>query len=133
MGAKADDIYSKCSQTWAVNSGGESGGGNRPTANHQLSNSIFDQQLKQGYYYGTSGYGSPGGMCHAHSVVDVYYLHATPAGSTADLMTSMTMGVFNRRLEASGVTASHTHLMDAVAKLNEKRGEEESKRGGMKF
>ena len=133
MGAKADDIYSKCSQTWAVNSGGESGGGNRPTANHQLSNSIFDQQLKQGYYYGTGGYGSSGGMCHAHSVLDVYYLHATPAGSTADLMTSMTMGVFNRQLEGSGVTASHTHLMDAVAKLNEKRGAEEGKRGGMKF
>jgi hypothetical protein len=132
-GAKADDIYSKCSQTWAVNSGGESGGGNRPTANHQLSNSIFDQQLKQGYYYGTGGYGSPGGMCHAHSVVDVYYLHATPAGSTADLMTSMTIGVFNRQLEGSGVTASHTSLMAALAKLNEKRGEEESKRGGMKF
>ena len=132
-GAKANDIYSKCSQTWAVNSGGESGGGNRPNAHHQLSNSIFDQQLKQGYYYGTSGYGSPGGMCHAHSVLDVYYLHATPAGSTADLMTSMTMGVFNRQLEGSGVTASHTNLMDAVAKLNEKRGEEESKRGGMKF
>lgn len=133
MGAKANDIYSKCSQTWAVNSGGESGGGNRPTANHQLSNSIFDQQLKQGYCYGTGGYGSPGGMCHAHSVLDVYYLHATPAGSTADLMTSMTMGAFNRQLEGSGVTASHTHLMDAVDKLNEKRGEEESKRGGMKF
>jgi hypothetical protein len=132
-GAKADDIYSKCSHTWAVNSGGESGGGNRPTANHQLSNSIFDQQLKQGYYYGTGGYGSPGGMCHAHSVVDVYYLHATPAGSTADLMTSMTIGVFNRQLEGSGVTASHTSLMAALAKLNEKRGEEESKRGGMKF
>jgi hypothetical protein len=133
MGAKADDIYSKCSQTWAVNSGGESGGGNRPNANHQLSNSIFDQQLKQGYYYGTGRYGSPGGMCHAHSVLDVYYLHATPAGSTADLMTSMTMGVFNRQLEGSGVTASHTHLMAAVAKLNEKRGEEEGKRSGMKF
>ena len=133
MGAKADDIYSKCSQTWAVNSGGESGGGNRPNASHQLSNSIFDQQLKQGYYYGTGGYGSPGGMCHAHSVLDVYYLHATPAGSTADLMTSMTMGAFNRQLEASGVTASHTHLMAAVTKLNEKRGEEENKRGGMKF
>lgn len=133
MGAKADDIYSKCSQTWAVNSGGESGGGNRPNANHQLSNSIFDQQLKQGYYYGTGWYGSPGGMCHAHSVLDVYYLHATPAGSTADLMTSMTMGAFNRQLEGSGVTASHTHLMAEVAKLNEKRGEEESKRGGMKF
>jgi len=132
-GAKANDIYSKCSQTWAVNSGGESGGGNRPNTNHQLSNSIFDQQLKQGYYYGTGGYGSPGGMCHAHSVLDVYYLHATPAGSTADLMTSMTMGAFNRQLEGSGVTASHTHLMDAVDKLNEKRGEEESKRGGMKF
>ncbi len=133
MGSKADDIYSKCSQTWAVNSGGESGGGNRPNANHQLSNSIFDQQLKQGYYYGTGGYGSPGGMCHAHSVLDVYYLHATPAGSTADLMTSMTMGAFNRQLEGSGVTASHIHLMDAVDKLNETRGEAESKRGGMKF
>ena len=133
MGAKAEDIYSKCSQTWAVNSGGESGGGNRPNANHELSNSIFDQQLKQGYYYGTGGYGSPGGMCHAHSVLDVYYLHATPAGSTADLMTSMTMGAFNRQLEGSAVTASHTHLMDAVDKLNEKRGAEESKRGGMKF
>jgi hypothetical protein len=72
-------------------------------------------------------------MCHAHSVLDVYYLHATPAGSTADLMTSMTMGAFNRQLEGSGVTASHTNLMAAVAKLNEKRGEEESKRGGMKF
>jgi hypothetical protein len=36
--------------------------------------------------------------------LDVYYLHATPAGSTADLMTSMTMGVFNRQLEGSGGT-----------------------------
>jgi hypothetical protein len=66
-------------------------------------------------------------------VIDVYYTHATPAGSAADLLISMTMGVFNRRLEASGVTASHTHLMDAVDKLNAKRGEEESKRGGMQF
>jgi hypothetical protein len=133
MGAKADDIYSKCSQTWAVNLGGDAAGGNRPTANGQYSSSIFDQQLKQGYYYGTGGYGSPGGMCHAHSILDVYYLHATPAGSTADLMTSMTMGAFNRQLEGSGVTASHTHLMAGLDKLNEKRGEEESKRGGMKF
>ena len=132
-GAKADDIYSKCSQTWTVRSGGESGGGNRPNAQHQLSNSMFDQQLKQGYYYGTGGYGSPGGMCHSHSVLDVYYLHATPAGSSADLMTSMTMGAFNRQLEASGVTASHAYLMTAADKLNAKRGEEESKRGGVKF
>jgi hypothetical protein len=133
MGAKADDIYSKCSQTWAVNLGGDAAGGNRPNANGQFSNSTFDQQLKQGYYYGTGGYGSPGGMCHAHSVLDVYYLHATPAGSVADLMTSMTMGAFNRQLEGSSVTASHTQLMETVVKLDEKRGEEESKRGGMKF
>ena len=133
MGAKANDIYSKCSQTWAVNLGGDAAGGNRPDANKRYSNSYFDQQLKQGYYYGTGGYGSPGGICHRHSVVDVYYTHATPAGSAADLMISMTMGVFNRQLEGSGVTASHTHLMAGVAKLNEKREEEESKRGGMKF
>jgi hypothetical protein len=133
MGPKASDIYSKCSQTWAVRTGGESAGGNRPNANNQLSNSIFDQQLKQGYYYGTSGSGSPGGMCHSHSVLDVYYLHATPKGSAADLMTSMTMGLFNRQLEASGVTASHTHLMAEAAKLAEKRGVEAGKRGGMKF
>ena len=133
MGAKADDIYSKCSQTWAVNLGGDAAGGNRPDANKRFSNSYFDQQLTQGYYYGTGGYGSPGGMCHAHSVLDVYYTHAIPAGSTADLMSSMTMGAFNRQLEGSGVTASHTHLMAGVAKLNEKRGEEEGKRGGMKF
>ena len=132
MGAKANDIYSKCSQTWAVNLGGDSAGGNRPDVNKRYSNSFFDQQLKQGYYYGTGGYGSPGGICHRHSVVDVYYTHATPAGSAADLMISMTMGVFNRQLEGSGVTASHSHLMAAVDKLNEKRGEEEGKRGGMK-
>lgn len=132
-GAKADDIYSKCSRTWTVSSGGESGGGNRPNANHQLSNSMFDQQLQQGYYYGTGGYGSPGGMCHSHSVLDVYYLYATPAGSTAELMTSMTMGAFNRQLEASGVTASHGYLIGAADKLNAKRGEEEAKRGSVKF
>ena len=65
--------------------------------------------------------------------MDVYYTHAIPAGSAADLVISMTMGVYNRQLEASGVTASHTHLMAAVMKVNEKRGEEENKRGGMKF
>lgn len=48
-------------------------------------------------------------------------------------MTTMINGLFNRQLEASGVTASHTHLMNAVEKLNEKRGAEESQRGGMKF
>jgi hypothetical protein len=116
-----------------VTLGGDSAGGNRPNANRQYSNSFFDQQLKGGYYYGTGGKGSPGGVCHTHSVIDVYYTHAIPAGSAADLVVSMTMGVFNRQLEASGVTASHTNLMTAVAKLNEKRGEEENKRGGMKF
>jgi hypothetical protein len=133
IGPKAMEIYNLCSQTWSVNLGGDAAGGNRPDHNSQFSNSYFDQQLKGTYYYGTGGYGSPGGVCHTHSVLDVYYLHATPAGSAADLMTSMTMGAFNRQLEGSGVTASHTHLMDAVAKLNEKRGEEEGKRGGMKF
>ena len=133
MGAKAMDIYNLCSQTWSVKLGGDAAGGNRPDHNNQFSNSYFDQQLKGTYYYGTGGYGSPGGVCHAHSVLDVYYTHAIPAGSTADLMSSMTMGAFNRQLEGSGVTASHTHLMAGVDKLNEKRGEEEGKRGGMKF
>ncbi|MDP1767507.1 MAG: hypothetical protein Q8L74_01750 [Nitrospirota bacterium] len=133
MGAKAMDIYNLCSQTWSVKLGGDAAGGNRPDHNSQFSNSYFDQQLKGTYYYGTGGYGSPGGVCHAHSVLDVYYTHATPAGSTADLMSSMTMGAFNRQLEGSGITAAHTHLMAAVDKLNEKRGEEEGKRGGMKF
>lgn len=132
MGQKALEIYNQCSQTWVVGAGG-SIGGNNPDRNNQFSNSYFDQQLKGGYYYGTGNYGSPGGVCHTHSLVEVYYTHATPAGSAADLMISMTMGVFNHQLEASGVTASHTHLMNAVDKLNEKRGEEESKRGGMKF
>lgn len=133
MGQKATEIYSLCSQTWAVSLGGDSAGGNRPNRNNQYSNSTFDQQLKGGYYYGTGNYGSPGGVCHTHSLIDVYYTHATPAGSAADLLISMTMGVFNRQLEASGVTASHTNLMTAVGKLNEKRGAEESKRGGMEF
>lgn len=132
MGQKALEIYTQCSQTWVVGAGG-SIGGNNPDRNNQFSNSNFDQQLKGGYYYGTGNYGSPGGVCHTHSLVDVYYTHATPAGSAADLVISMTMGVFNHQLEASGVTASHTHLMEAVGKLNEKRGEEEGKRGGMKF
>lgn len=133
MGQKATEVYSLCSQTWAVSTGGDAAGGNRPSASKQYSNSFFDQQLKGGYYYGTGNYGSPGGVCHTHSVIDVYYTHAIPAGSAADLLISMTMGVFNRQLEASGVTAAHIHLMEEVAKLNEKRGEEEGKRGGMKF
>jgi hypothetical protein len=132
MGPKALEIYNQCSQTWVVGAGG-SIGGNNPDRNNQFSNSNFDQQLKGGYYYGTGNYGSPGGVCHTHSLVDVYYTHATPAGSAADLVISMIMGVFNHQLEASGVTASHTHLMNAVEKLNEKRGAEESQRGGMKF
>lgn len=132
MGQKALEIYNLCSQTWMVGSGG-SIGGNNPDRNNQFSNSYFDQQLKGGYYYGTGNYGSPGGVCHTHSALNVYYIHATPAGSAADLMTGMVIGLFNHQLEASGVTASHTNLMVAVTKLNEKRGEEESKRGGMKF
>jgi hypothetical protein len=48
-------------------------------------------------------------------------------------MTTMIIGLFNCQLEASGVTASHANLMTAVGKLNEKQGEEESKRDGMKF
>jgi hypothetical protein len=133
MGQKAMDIYNQCSQTWMVSLGGDAAGGNRPNRNNQYSNSIFDQQLKGGYYYGTGNYGSPGGACHTHSLLDIYYTHATPAGSAADLMVSMIVSAFNRQLEASGVTASHNNLMTAVAKLNEKRGEEEGKRGGMKF
>jgi type II secretory pathway pseudopilin PulG len=132
MGQQAMDIYNQCSQTWMVGQGG-SIGGNNPDRNNQFSNSFFDQQLKGGYYYGTGGMGSPGGVCHTHSLVDVYYTHAIPAGSAADLVISMTMGVYNRQLEASGVTASHTHLMAGLDKLNEKRAEEEGKRGGMKF
>jgi hypothetical protein len=132
-GQKATDLYNQCSQTWMVSLGGDAAGGNRPNRNNQYSNSFFDQQLKGGYYYGTGNYGSPGGVCHTHSLIDVYYTHAIPAGSAADLMISMTMGVFNRQLEASGVTAAHANLMAAVGRLNEKRGEEESKRGGMKF
>ncbi len=56
----------------------------------------------------------------------------TPAGSAADLMITMTMGVFNRQSEASGVTASHTNLMAEVVKLHDKRREQENQRGGMK-
>ena len=132
MGQKAMDIWSQCSQTWMVGAGG-SIGGNNPDRNNQFSNSYFDQQLKGGYYYGTGNYGSPGGVCHTHSIIEVYYTHATPAGSAADLMISMVMGVHNHQLEASGVTASHTHLMDEVGKLNDKRRQEENQRGGMKF
>jgi type II secretory pathway pseudopilin PulG len=132
MAQKALEIYNTCSSTWTVGQGG-SIGGNNPDRNHQYSNSFFDQQLKDGYYYGTGGMGSPGGACHTHSLVDVYYTHATPAGSAADLMISMTMGVYNRHLEASGVTASHMNLMGEVAKLNNQRREQENKRGGMTF
>ena len=130
-GQKALDIYNTCSSTWMVGQG--SIGGNNPDRNNQYSNSFFDQQLKGGYYYGTGGMGSPGGACHTHSLLDVYYTHAIPAGSAADLMIGMTMGVYNRHLEASGVTAAHTHLMDEVGKLNDKRREQENQRGGMKF
>lgn len=132
MGQKALEIYTQCSQTWVVGAGG-SIGGNNPDRNNTFSNSNFDQQLKGGYYYGTGNYGSPGGVCHSHSILEVYYIHATPAGSAADLMMGMVIGMFNHQLEASGVTASHTNLMAAVGKLNEKRGAEESKRGGMDF
>jgi hypothetical protein len=131
MGQQAMDIQRQCSTTW-VGTGG-SIAGNNPDRNNQYSNSYFDQQLKGGYYYGAGGNGSPGGVCHSHSVLEVYYLHATPPGSAADLMTTMIIGLFNHQLEASGVTASHTNLMTAVGKLNEKRGAEESKRGGMEF
>jgi hypothetical protein len=131
MGQQAIDIRKQCSGTW-VGTGG-SIAGNNPDRNNQYSNSYFDQQLKGGYYYGAGRMGSPGGVCHTHSALDIYYLHATPPGSAADLMTTMIIGMFNHQLEASGVTASHTNLMAAVGKLNEKRGEEESKRGGMKF
>jgi len=132
MGQKAMDIWNQCSQTWMVGAGG-SIGGNNPDRNNQFSNSYFDQQLKGGYYYGTGNYGSPGGVCHTHSIIEVYYTHAIPAGSAADLMISMVMGVHNHQLEASGVTASYTHLMAEVGKLNDKRREEENQRGGMKF
>jgi hypothetical protein len=132
-GAKAQEIYSTCSQTWSVNLGGDAAGGNRPDVNNRFSNSYFDQQLQKGYYYGTGGYGSPGGMCHAHSVLDVYYTHAIPKGSAADLMSSMTIGAFNRQLEGSGVTAAHTALMGGANKISEKRRQEAEKRGGMKF
>ena len=132
MGQKALDIYTQYSSSWTVGQGG-SIGGNNPDRNNQFSNSFFDQQLKDGYYYGTSGMGSAGGVCHTHSVVDVYYTHAIPAGSAADLVMGMTMGVYNHQLEASGVTASHTHLRDEVGKLNDKRRQEENQRGGMTF
>jgi hypothetical protein len=132
MGQTAIDMYNLCSQTWQVGQAG-SIAGNNPGRDGQYSNSWFDQQLKGGYYYGTGGYGSPGGVCHTHSVLDVHYLHAVPAGSAADLMISMTMGAYNRHLEASGVTAAHTNLMAEVAKVNDKRRQEENQRGGMKF
>jgi hypothetical protein len=131
MGQQAKDIRQQCSATW-VNAGG-SIAGNNPDRNNQYSNSYFDQQLKGGYYYGAGRMGSPGGVCHTHSKLSVGYMHAVPAGSTADLMMGMVIGLFNHQLEASGVTASHTNLMTAVGKLNEKRGEEENKRGGMEF
>lgn len=131
MGQQAKDIRTQCSSTW-VSTGG-SIAGNNPDRNNQYSNSYFDQQLKGGYYYGAGRMGSPGGVCHTHSALDVYYIHATPAGSAADLMVGMVIGLFNHQLEASGVTASHTNLMTAVGKLNEKRGEEENTRGGMEF
>ena len=132
MGQKAMEIWNQCSQTWMVGAGG-SIGGNNPDRNNQFSNSYFDQQLKGGYYYGTGNYGSPGGVCHTHSIIEVYYTHAIPAGSAADLMISMIIGVHNHQLEASGVTASHTRLMTEVGKLNDKRRQEENQRGGMTF
>ena len=131
MGPPAIDMYNLCSQSWQVGQAG-SIAGNNPSRDGQFSNSWFDQQLKGGYYYGTGG-GSPGGVCHTHSVLDVYYTHAVPAGSAADLMISMTMGAYSRHLEASGVTAAHTNLMAEVGKLNDKRREQENQRGGMKF
>jgi hypothetical protein len=132
MGQPAMDIYNICSQTWMVGRDGNIGG-NNPSRSNQYSNSWFDHQLQQGYYWGSGQMGSPGGVCHTHSAIDVYYTHAIPAGSAADLMMNMTMGVFNRQLEASGVTASHANLMAEVGKLNEQRRKEESKRGGMDF
>ncbi|HEX9811447.1 MAG TPA: hypothetical protein VGA88_05090 [Burkholderiales bacterium] len=133
MGKRAKEIYDRCTNVWIVGSYGSLPGGNQPTTSGRYSNSYFDQQLVKGYFYGAGGRDNFGGMCQAHSVIDVYYLHATPSGSAADLVMTMSMQATNRQLEASSVLAAHTLLLKEATKLAEQRKQEAAKRGGPKF
>jgi len=133
MGQRAKEIYDRCTNTWIVGSYGSLPGGSRPTASGRYSNSHFNKQLEKGYFHDSGGRDDFKGMCLAHSVIDVYYVHAVPRGSAADLVMTMSINVSNRQLESSGVVASHTLLVKEATKLAEQRKQEAAKRGGPKF
>lgn len=134
-GAKAKDIFYKCSNQWQSGVAGISAGGNRPTGENRLSNSWYDQQLRGGYYHAQQGNDYANGVCHSHALLHLglQRLGAMGAGEPTNLIRGFVVRLSNRQLEASGVQASHKQLAAAAGALQKERAGEAAKRSGPKL
>jgi hypothetical protein len=93
----------------------------------------FSKQVVGGYFHSSYGKDAFNGLCQTYSYVEAVYRGEIPRGMTTMIAIGVTVAASNHQLEASGVTASHTHLMREAMALAEKRKGESSKREIPKF
>lgn len=119
MGAKAREIWQKCTNQWGAGS-------------FYDQNTIMTQMTK-GFYAVSDGKDYLNGICHSHSLVQARYLADQPAGASQPLVLDLKISISNQQLHASGVTATYALLTQDAAKLDKKKNDEASKRAAPKF
>jgi hypothetical protein len=123
--AKAKDVTRGCGAFWTAGVG-ISGGALHP--------GDFNRQVAGGYHHATYGKDSLNGQCHSYTSLQAEFMSQQPIGKISPpLVVNVKVSARNRQLEASGVTASHTHLMREAMKLAESRKGEAAKREVPKF
>lgn len=124
--AKAKEILTKCGGRARVGMGMNMG-----VIPVQPDN--FSRQVVGGYFHSSYGKDHFDGLCQSYSYVEATYRGEIPRGMTTMMAIGVTVAASNHQLEASGVTASHTHLMREAMKLAESRKGEAAKRDIPKF
>jgi len=124
--AKAKEILTKCQGRARVGMGMNAG-----VIPVQVG--YFSRQVVGGYFHTSYGKDPFNGLCQTYSYVEAVYRGEIPRGMTTMMAIGVTVAASNHQLEASGVTASHTHLMREAMALAEKRKGESSKREVPKF
>lgn len=124
--AKAKEILTKCGGRARVGMGTTMGV-------IPVQTSYFHRQVVGGYFHSSYGNDPFNGLCQTYSYIEAVYRGEIPRGMTTMMAIGVTVAASNHQLEASGVTASHTHLMREATKLAESRKGEAAKREIPKF
>jgi hypothetical protein len=124
--AKAKEILTKCGGRARIGMGNNMGV-------IPVQTGYFSRQVVGGYFHSSYGKDSFNGLCQTYSYVEAVYRGEIPRGMTTMMAIGVTVAASNHQLEASGVTASHTHLMREATKLAESRKGDAAKREIPKF